>query len=134
MKVKSHHTLSTSRSASPPLYSQQPLILDQELSNLPNSSNLNDQAIGRLTPGNPTMLASLNTGHFVAPNNPNSSQIWTRSAVRAAQLQKQNDISPCHRHQKHNGQNQHAIGKIIFIYVLVYINIQEHISNQTALN
>lgn len=43
----------------------------------------------------------------------NSTQIWTRSAVRAAQQQKLNDSSLCHKHHKHHGQNQHVIGKIV---------------------
>lgn len=103
MKVKSHQTSSTSRSESPAVYSQQIASSDQDTQNSnTNPNNWSDSTDLLMSPG-----------HFVTPTNLNSSQIWTRSAVRAAQLQKQNDISPCHRQHKHHGQSQHALGKIV---------------------
>ncbi len=109
MKLKSHHASSASRSASPVIYSQQQAPLDPDSSN-PTSSNTTwtDSAASQ---SNALMSSSLNAGaQFMTPTSSNSSQIWTRSAVRAARLQKQNDISPCHKHQKHHGQTQHALG------------------------
>lgn len=86
MKVKSHSTaLSRPESPADPEYS--------------------------LTTGNATSNLNSNA-QLMSPVISNSSQIWTRSAVRAAQLQKLNEISPCHKHHKH-GHAQHVIGKIV---------------------
>jgi hypothetical protein len=74
--------------------------------------------------GSPALHASLNqnddneipsqTQNEQSSSN-NNPQIWTRSAVRAAQEKKLLDNSVCHKHHKHHGQgyNQHTIGKIV---------------------
>lgn len=91
MKIKNHHT---SRSGSPAHYTSSTSHLGNE------ESTSNDQT-------------SSNT-RMMTPSS-QQTQILTRSAVRAAQQQQQklNDTPLCHKHHKHHGTAQHAIGKIV---------------------
>lgn len=95
MKIKNQH--GTSRSGSPAIHT---LAVN----------NLNEDSQNSHQNWSNSSLTSTSNSQFMTPTV--STQIWTRSAVRAAQQQKLNDSS-CHKHYKHHGHTQHAIGKIV---------------------
>ena len=136
MKVKNHQyqASSTSRSGSPAFFNNNTNlpVTSTEQVNVSHSAAYSANSSSSIYDSNlahhlkNSMLtsssnAAANNG-FMTPTPPphtsNPSQIWTRSAVRAAQLQKLNDISPCHKHHNHHhhkhnhhAHSQHVIGE-----------------------